>query len=106
MTITSPMFSELAIVITVSEVAYLPQDLVLFEALGKMNEVRPFKLVFLPEDSGFDQEKARRELAEALESVTAKGLLGFLISPPTIRWERFSPPWKPLWRGCIFPLLQ
>ena len=48
-----------------------------------MNEVRRFKLVFLLRAP--DPCEARRELLEAIESATAKGLLDFLDSPPTIR---------------------
>ena len=55
----------------------------MFETLRKMNEVRRFKLVFLVEaENALD---ARREITAALVSVTAKGLLDFLDSRPTIR---------------------
>jgi len=50
-----------------------------------MNVLKPFTLVFLLEVSDFYQGKVQRELAEALDSVTAKGLLDFLDSPPTVR---------------------
>jgi len=99
MTITSPVLSELVVVITGDALTYLPQDVRFFQALRKMYESRPFKLVFLPEDSAFGQEKARRELVEALDSVTSEGFLDFLTSPPTIRWTRFSLPWG----GGTFP---
>ena len=46
-----------------------------------MNEIRPFKLIFLPDAPEIRQEKVRRELAEALDSVAAEGLLDFLDSP-------------------------
>lgn len=98
-TITSPVFSKLAIAITGYVVAYLPQDERLFETLRKMHEHKPFKLVFSPEGSGFYRETARRELAEAVDSVVSKGLLDFLASPPTIHWARFSPSWE----EYIFP---
>lgn len=84
-TITSPVFSELAIVVAGHTVICLPWAFALFETLRKMNEVRPFKLVFIPEISDFYLENVRRELAEALDSVIEKGLLNFLDSPPTIR---------------------
>jgi len=46
-TITSPVFSELpVIVLTDDAITYLPEDATLFETLGKMNQVRPFNLVF------------------------------------------------------------
>ena len=84
-TITSPVFSELAIVISGYMVTYLPRDVALFETLRKMNEVRPFKLVLTFDAMEIYQEKLRRELKEALDSVVAKGFLDFLDSPPTIR---------------------
>ena len=83
-TITSPVFSELAVVIENPMAANLRLDLTLFETLGKMNEVRPFKLVFLTVASVFSREKVRWELAEALDFVIAEGLLDFLDSPPTM----------------------
>ena len=79
------MFSELAIVIGGHIVTFLPQDVTLFETLRKMNEIRSFKLVFLPEAPESRQEKVRRELVGALDLVAARGLLDFLDSPPTIR---------------------
>ena len=79
------MFSELFIVITIHGVFYLPPDVGVFETLRKMNELRPFKLVFLPEGSGFSRGKARQGLADALDLVVSKGHLDFLASPPTIR---------------------
>ena len=84
-TITSSVFSELGIVIGGHAVAFLPQDLTLFETLRKMSEVRPFKLVFLPKNSEFYPGEVRRELTESLNLVATKGLLDFLDSPPTIR---------------------
>ena len=82
-TITSPVFSELVIVLGAQAVAYLPLGVMLFETLRTMNEARPFKLIFL-----FLGE-AREELAGALDSVIARGLLDFLDSPPTIRSAQF-----------------
>ena len=84
-TITSPVFFELVVVLTGVSVVYLPQDVMLFESLRTMNGLRPFKLVFLLETSEFSQGEARRKLAEALDSVTAQGLLDFLNFPPVIR---------------------
>jgi len=55
-----------------------------------MNELRPFDLVFLLEVLDFRQ--AQRELLETLDLVTAKGLLDFLDSPPTIRVLDMSSP--------------
>jgi len=51
-----------------------------------VNGVRRWRLVFLLEVPDF--REAQQELAEALESVTAKGLLDFLDYPPTIRIAR------------------
>ena len=80
------MFSELVIINTGYAIDHLPWEVTLFETLRKMNEVRHFKLVFLLKvDNLWDP---RRELAEALDSVAAKGLLDFLHSPPTIRTIR------------------
>ena len=84
-TIVSPVFSELVIVLAGNTTTHLPQRVTLFETLHIMNEVRPFKLVFSLEGSDCCQGEARRELAEALDLVTARGLLDFLDSPPIIR---------------------
>jgi len=85
-TITSPVFSELVVVLAREHSSYLHRQVAAFETLRKVNRVRPFKLVFLLEVLDPFQRDARRELAEALESVTAKGLLDFLDSPPAIRF--------------------
>lgn len=53
-----------------------------------MRKVRPFKLVFLLEVPGSHQGEGRRELAEALDTVNASGLVDFLDSPPIIRTTR------------------
>ena len=84
-TITSPVFSEFVIVVGRRASVYLPREVWLFETLRMMSEARPFKLTFLLEVSDLYQEEGRRELVEALDSVTAKGFLDFLDSPPTIR---------------------
>lgn len=84
-TISSPAFSELALIIEGHTVTYLPQDVTLFETLGEMNQAKPFKLVFLPQASKLYQEEVRQGLVEALDIVVAGGLLKFLDSPPTIR---------------------
>jgi len=85
-TITSPVFSELVIVVKGDEISDIPSDITFFEALRTMKEVRPFKLVF-----SFDtlaqftyDEKDRRRLAGILDLVNAEGLLDFLDSPPVI----------------------
>ena len=82
-TITPPVFSEVIIVIREYRVAYLPHKV--FETLRTMHKARPFKLVFLLEASDRWQGEVRRSLVEELDSMTDKGLLDFLDSPPTIR---------------------
>ena len=83
-TIASPVFSELVIVLVGNAPAYLPQEVALFETLGRMNKVRPFRLAFLFEGLYPGLGEAQSVLAKGLEYVTAKGLLDFLNSPPTI----------------------
>ena len=92
LSIKSPVFSELVVVLAGHEVARLPQEAMMFETLRQMNEARPFKLVFSFEDScfiqvgcGWESAEPRRELERALASVTAEGFLDFLDSPPAIR---------------------
>ena len=81
-TITSPVFSELVVIIG-GPVAYLPHNATFFETLSRIHEVRPFKLVFLLEVS--DPWNTERGLEQALNLATAKGFVDFLDSPPTIR---------------------
>jgi len=86
-TIKSPVFSELAIVLT-SYTFHLPQEPMLFETLRNMHQVRPFNLVFLLEASDFHRDGVLRELEEALDSISANGSLNFLNYPPTINIAR------------------
>lgn len=89
-TITSLMFSEIVVVLGHDEIARLPSDAALVETLSAMHKIRPFKLVFLLMVSDRLRGVGRRELVEALDSVTSKGSLDFLDSPPTIcvrRWD-------------------
>ena len=88
-TIASPVFSELVVVLAGDPATYLPRNVALFETLGRMNAVRPFNLVFLLNVSESFRGEARPKLKGALDSVTAKGLLDFLDSPPTIRCVRY-----------------
>lgn len=91
-TITSPVFSELAIVLSgYNAITQLPQEVRLFETLHRMNEIRPFKLEFLLVVLDPAQVEPLRKFAAAIDLVAANGLLGFLDSPPTIRVKR-SPP--------------
>ena len=87
-TITSPVFSELTIAIARCE-THLPWAVELFGMFGRMKEARRFKLVLSLDVS--DPFEARSELAEALDSATASGLLDFLDSPPTIHISQFRP---------------
>lgn len=79
-TIKSPVFSELAVVVTSDTVTNLPWDLMFFKTLHRMNEIRPFKLEFLPDASDSHREKLRRMLEGALNLATAQGFLN-LSSP-------------------------
>jgi hypothetical protein len=92
-TITSPVFSELVILTWGDIAARLPSEVRLFETLHAMNNVRPFKLVFLLMSSDSSLGEAQRELAEALDLVAARGLFDFLDSTPTIRCGRFRDGW-------------
>jgi hypothetical protein len=92
------MFSELVIIVTSYAVTKLPHDLTVFEELREMCENIPFKLVFSLEVSDSYREEARRELTGVLNSVSEKGFLDFLASPPTIRIAR---P-----RYCVWDLLD
>jgi len=84
-TITSPAFSELVIVVDNNSAFRIPLVVVLCEGLRELNELRPFKLVFLFEGPYSSPEEARHVLARCLRSAAARGLLDFLDSPPTIR---------------------
>jgi hypothetical protein len=84
-TITSPVLSELVIVHSGKLATALHHDVTLFETLRQMNEVRPFKLVFSLEIPNPYLVVPLQKLVEALDLATAKGLLDFLDSPPTIR---------------------
>jgi len=85
-TLKSPAFSELVIVLEGYKTATLHWEDTLFKTLRKMNEFRPFKLVFLLEGPFFGREGAARlVVAGVLDSATAKGFLDFLDSPPTVR---------------------
>ena len=99
-TITSPVFSELVIIIPDHLLTYLAQEVRFFETLRKMNEVRPFKLVFFLVDLDNDQGGRKRRSAslplkseelwrgwrEAMDSEAArKSLPDFLDPPPTAR---------------------
>ena len=84
-TITSPLFSEVIIILEDSDISRLPPQMQFFEILRVMNRVRTFNLVFLLEVPDFFLGEARQKLIGALDLVAARGLLDFLKSPPTIR---------------------
>jgi hypothetical protein len=88
-TITSPVFSELAILVWNDEAVRLLSEVMLFETLRAMNEARSFKLVFLFMASRSSLEEKQRELAGALDSVIARGLFDFFGSLPTTRYGGF-----------------
>ena len=92
-TITSPVFSELAILIGVDAAARLPSEVTLFETLRAMNKIKSFKLVFLLMAPRLSLEEAHQKFAGALDLVIARGLLNFLDSPPTFRSGRFREQW-------------
>jgi len=98
-TITSPVFFELVVVLGGDDIAHLPSDVMWFEALRVMNEIRPFKLVILFELCFPPPGEGRQELMEVFRFVIAKGFLDFLDSPPTVRWARRDPQ---RW-GASFP---
>jgi len=84
-TITSPVFSELAIVITADTLPYVSRDASLFETLRRMNGVKPFKPVFRLEATHHHMEKLRRDLEVALDLATAQVPLDPSIPyPPSV----------------------
>ena len=82
------MFSELVIVLESNSAFRIPLVFVLCEGLRELNAVKPFKLVFSFEGSYTSPGEARCGLARGLHLATARGLLDFLDSPPTIRIAR------------------
>ena len=76
------------IVAVYNAMTQLPREVTLSDTLRTMNEIKPFKLVFLLEVLDPAQVEPQRRLAEALDPVTVDGLLGFLDSPSTIRVAR------------------
>jgi len=82
-TITSPVFSELIILVRGDETSAIPLDVTFFEAIRTMKQVRPFKLVFSFDTLSqfYNGERERQRLVEVLDIVNAEGLLDFLDSP-------------------------
>jgi len=96
-TITSPAFSELVIVLERDETIDLLSDVGLFETLRRMNEVRPFTLVFLvkAEELYCRMTGVLEGLEDAILFATANGLLNFLDSRPVIRATGLrTPEWE------------
>ena len=91
-TITSPVFSELVIVLTFAydTSVHLLQEVEFLETLCKMNEVRPFGLVFLLEGPHVGRWEAGPVLKGNLDSAITQGLFDFLGKPPTIRMAQSS----------------
>ena len=85
-TITSPVFSELVIVLT-GHVDFSRWTVKLSGALRIINKVKRIKLVFSLEAPSPSQWETQ-QLEEFLESMTAGGFLDFLDSPPSIRIPR------------------
>lgn len=88
-TITSPVFSELVVVIKSGDIYHFPWRM--YDTLRRMYGVRPFKLKFLLIGSEKSSEAvALRTWQGAVNTATARGLLGFLESPPSIRFIRYG----------------
>ena len=98
-TVTSPVFSELVIVLRSDQFLRLLLDSTSFEALRMVHRVRSFKLVFLLYIYHLPHER-QRVFERALETASAGGLLNFLDSPPVVRsakvptaGEKLGPDW-------------
>ena len=98
-TIRSPVFFELVVVLA-NGVRFLGWEAGLFDTLRRMNEVRPFKLVFSLEASPPSQQETQ-QLEKVLEFVTSR-LLDFLDSPPSFRIPRSRfYDWDSLWGRLV-----
>ena len=100
--ITSPVFSELVVVFRERDSTCLNWEVITFEILREMYQVKPFQLVFLPELLDSLQSDTQRELEISLELATEEGRFDFLDSPPTIRCTRLS---RARW-NATFPELK
>ena len=83
-TVTSPVFSDVVIIL---------QDIIvhrdiplnaLFRAVHDMSKVKAFRLVFRLGKLPRDRERDREKLKELIEAEAAKGGLGLLLHPPAI----------------------
>ena len=107
-TITSPVFSELAIVCWYRPFTRLLSDTASFETLRMLNEVRPFKLVFLLQALDRPSTEVRQSLDSSFRSTVVEGLFDFLDSPPDIHFVRASvtgggPDWEWLPPAVRYP---
>ena len=84
-TITSPVFSDIVIVVESGTIQNPhPSSHVSFELMRHLYEVKPFRLVFCLEVWDGDREVALRRLKEYIDGEAAKGVLEFLPCPPLI----------------------
>ena len=90
-TITSPAFSELVVIPPYNKLDSLLSSTAFVEALRTMSLIRPFKLIFsvelwyTPWLGGPPSWEEQRAIETVVEKATAKGLLDFLSSPPTVQ---------------------
>ena len=84
-TITSPVFSDIVIVVQ-GRIIQNPRSFrhVLFKMMRDLYEVKPFRLVFCLEVWDGDREDAIKRLKEYIDGEAAKGVLEFLPCPPLI----------------------
>ena len=98
-TITSPMFSDVVIVLqesTIHDTRFMQH--ILFDIARGMHEVKPFCLVFCLEVWEGNREYVTGELKRYTDADAAKGGLDFLPCPPAIISDtRVSR--RPVWEG-------
>lgn len=104
--ITSPVFSELVVVLAGDALANLPQEAMLFETLHRMHELKPFLLVFSFEGPCFVQREGvwesveqRRELNRALDRLQKVSLIFSTPRPLSVEYNLTSPSLTLI--GCI-----
>ena len=84
-TITSPVFSDIVIVVQGRIIQNLHSFRhILFEMMKDLYEVKPFRLVFCLEVWDGDREDAVKRLKEYIDEEAAKGGLEFVPCPPLI----------------------
>lgn len=82
--ITSTVLSVLIFVLWNEDLTGLLSSNTFFWSLRTMNQVRPFKLVFLVQFLRATYWEERPKVDAILASVNTKGLLNFLNSPPIV----------------------